>query len=53
MEKAEKPGEEGKRICIELIQQIKEIAGVAGIHIMAYRREHLVAEIVREAAIDR
>lgn len=53
MEKAEKPGEEGKRICIELIQQIKEIAGVAGIHIMAYRREHLVAEIVREAGIAR
>jgi methylenetetrahydrofolate reductase (NADPH) len=53
MEKVEKPGEEGKRICIELIQQIKEIAGVAGIHIMAYRREHLVAEIVREAGIDR
>ena len=53
MEKAAKPGEEGKRICIELIQQIKEIAGVAGIHIMAYRREHLVGEIVREAGIDR
>jgi methylenetetrahydrofolate reductase (NADPH) len=53
MEKAEKPGEEGKRICIGLIQQIKEIAGVAGIHIMAYRREHLVAEIVREAGINR
>jgi methylenetetrahydrofolate reductase (NADPH) len=53
MEKADKPGEEGKRICIELIQQIKEIAGVAGIHIMAYRREHLVAEIVRKAGIDR
>jgi methylenetetrahydrofolate reductase (NADPH) len=53
MERAEKPGEEGKRICIELIQQIKEIAGVAGIHIMAYRREHLVAEIVREAGINR
>jgi methylenetetrahydrofolate reductase (NADPH) len=53
MEKAEKPGEEGKRICIELIQQIKEIAGVSGIHIMAYRREHLVGEIVREAGIDR
>jgi len=53
MEKAEKPGDEGKRICIELIQQIKEIAGVSGIHIMAYRREHLVGEIVREAGIDR
>lgn len=51
LEKAEKPGDEGKRICIELIQQIREIAGVAGIHIMAYRREHLVAEIVREAGV--
>ncbi|MFV0244211.1 MAG: methylenetetrahydrofolate reductase [Qingshengfaniella sp.] len=51
LEKADKPGEEGKRICIELISQIREIAGVAGVHIMAYRREHQVAEIVRAAGI--
>lgn len=37
---------EGKKICIELIEQIQEIDGVAGIHIMAYRQEELVAEIV-------
>ena len=53
MEKAEKPAAEGKKICIELIQQIRAIAGVSGVHIMAYRREHLVAEIVREAGISR
>jgi len=53
MERAEKPGDEGKRICIELIQQIRDIAGVSGVHIMAYRREHLVAEIVREAGLSR
>lgn len=51
MEKAEKPGEEGKRLCIELIQQIREIDGVAGVHVMAYRREHLVSEIVQESGV--
>lgn len=53
IEKADKPGEEGRRICVELIQQIREIAGVSGTHIMAYRREHLVAEIVAEAGLGR
>ena len=42
---------EGKRICIEMIQQIREIEGVAGIHVMAYRQEELVAEIVQEAGL--
>ncbi|MGR3344312.1 MAG: methylenetetrahydrofolate reductase [Paracoccaceae bacterium] len=51
MEKAEKPGAEGKRICIELIQQIREIKGVAGIHVMAYRREHQVSEIILESGV--
>ena len=51
LEKAEKPGEEGKKLCIELIQQMREIEGVAGVHIMAYRREHLVGEIIEESGI--
>ncbi len=51
LEKAAKPGEEGKKLCIELIQQIREIKGVAGVHVMAYRREHLVEEIVAESGI--
>ncbi|MCA9969993.1 MAG: methylenetetrahydrofolate reductase [Anaerolineales bacterium] len=42
---------EGKRICVEIIQQVREIAGVAGVHIMAYRQEELVAEIVQEAGL--
>jgi methylenetetrahydrofolate reductase (NADPH) len=42
---------EGKRICIEIIQQVSEIEGIAGIHIMAYRQEELVAEIVDEAGL--
>jgi methylenetetrahydrofolate reductase (NADPH) len=42
---------EGKKVCIEIIQQVREIAGVAGVHIMAYRQEELVAEIVEEAGL--
>lgn len=51
LEKAEKPAEEGKRLCIELIQQIREIRGVAGVHVMAYRREHTVSEIIAESGV--
>ncbi|MFV0386709.1 methylenetetrahydrofolate reductase [Paracoccus sp. (in: a-proteobacteria)] len=53
LEGAQDPGEEGRRICVELIRQIRAIQGVAGVHIMAYRREHLVADILREAGIAR
>jgi methylenetetrahydrofolate reductase (NADPH) len=49
--KAEKPKLEGKRICIELIQEIREIEGVAGVHLMAYRQEESVAEIVDASGI--
>lgn len=40
---------EGKRICIEMIQQLREIPGIAGIHVMAYRQEEYVSEIVHES----
>ncbi len=43
---AKKPKQEGIQICIELMQQLKEIEGVAGVHIMAYRQEQHVAEVV-------
>ena len=42
---------EGKRICIEIVQQVREIEGVAGVHVMAYRQEELVAEIIEEAGL--
>ncbi len=51
LEGAANPAEEGKKICIELIRQIREIRGVAGVHLMAYRREHLVGEIIEESGI--
>jgi methylenetetrahydrofolate reductase (NADPH) len=51
IERAANPAEEGKRLCIELIQQIREIRGVAGVHVMAYRREHLVSEIIAKSGV--
>ncbi len=51
MEGAEKPAAEGKKICIELIQQIREMQGVSGVHVMAYRREHQVSEIILESGV--
>ena len=43
--------EEGKRICIEIIQAVREIEGVNGVHVMAYRQEELVAEIIEDAGL--
>jgi methylenetetrahydrofolate reductase (NADPH) len=51
LERAAKPAEEGKKLCIELIEQARQITGVAGVHIMAYRREHLVHEIIEETGL--
>jgi methylenetetrahydrofolate reductase (NADPH) len=42
---------EGRRICIETIQQIREIEGVHGVHVMAYRQEQAVAEIIETSGV--
>lgn len=47
----EKKAAEGKQICVEIIQQVREMDGVSGIHVMAYRQEELVAEIIEEAGL--
>ncbi|UCC53399.1 MAG: methylenetetrahydrofolate reductase [Anaerolineaceae bacterium] len=43
--------EEGKRICVEIIEKLREIEGVDGVHVMAYRQEELVAEIIEDARL--
>ncbi len=43
--------QEGKQLCIDLIQQIREIEGVAGVHVMAYRQEEAVAEIIDKSKV--
>lgn len=42
---------EGIKICIELIQQLKEIEGVAGVHIMAIEWEEAVKPIAEGAGL--
>lgn len=45
----EKCKEEGIKICIESIQRLREVKGIAGIHLMAIEWEEIVGEIVRSA----
>ncbi len=47
----EKQAEEGIKICVESIQQLREMPGVRGIHIMAIEWEEKVAEIVKAAGL--
>ena len=47
----EQQPEEGIRIAVESIQRLKEVAGVAGFHIMAIEWEEKVPEIVEKAGL--
>ncbi|GAI37611.1 unnamed protein product, partial [marine sediment metagenome] len=51
MEEAKTAKEEGVRIVLEIIEQLKEIPGVHGIHIMAVGWEDIVPEIVEKAGL--
>jgi len=51
MEEAKIAKEEGLRIALEVIEQLKEIPGVHGIHIMAVGWEDVVPEIVERAGL--
>ncbi|WP_066635872.1 methylenetetrahydrofolate reductase [Desulfolucanica intricata] len=57
LEKANKEGgkdavrEEGVNICVEQIKQLKEMKGVAGIHIMAIAWEDIVPSLVERAGL--
>ena len=48
---ARNPKKEGQKICVELIQQIREIPGVSGVHVMAYRQEEAVPEIIELSGV--
>jgi methylenetetrahydrofolate reductase (NADPH) len=47
----EKQAEEGINICIESIERLKSVKGVAGFHIMAIEWEEKVPEIVERAGL--
>ena len=47
----DKQPEEGLKICVETMQRLKEVKGVAGFHIMAIEWEEKVPEIVQRAGL--
>ncbi|MBP8646394.1 MAG: methylenetetrahydrofolate reductase, partial [Syntrophobacteraceae bacterium] len=47
----DRAAEEGMKICVEQIQELKEIKGVRGFHIMAVEWEEKVPEIVKAAGL--
>jgi len=47
----EKQSEEGIKMCVEMIQRLREIPGVRGIHIMAIEWEEKVSEIAKAAGL--
>jgi 5,10-methylenetetrahydrofolate reductase len=51
LEGAERPKLEGRRLCMELMQQVREIKGVSGVHVMAYRQEEAIAEIIDASGV--
>ena len=51
MREAENAKEEGLKMALELIDQLKEMPGVHGIHIMAVGWEDIVPEIVQTAGL--
>ncbi|HXQ40714.1 MAG TPA: methylenetetrahydrofolate reductase [Candidatus Udaeobacter sp.] len=42
---------EGRKICVELLQELSEIDGVAGAHLMGPRQEPAIAEAIAESGL--
>ena len=49
LEGAKDQKEESKKICIELIDNFRNIQGVKGIHLMGHRKEEVISEIIKES----
>ena len=48
---AQDQGREGRNLCVELIQEIRALRGVHGVHVMAYRQEEAVAEVIDRSQV--
>ena len=49
MEKSADPAREGVRICVDLIEELAKISGVAGVHIMAPGNDAAIPEVIAAA----
>ena len=48
LERAPDPAAEGRRVCVELMQELAEIPGVAGAHVMAPANPEAIPEVLAE-----
>ncbi len=53
LDKASDPRAEGKAICVELLQQLAEMPGIAGAHIMAPQNPSAIPEVIQAAGVGR
>jgi methylenetetrahydrofolate reductase (NADPH) len=53
LEKAADPKEEGARICIELLQELVEIPGIAGAHVMAPQNFSQIPRVIADSGVTR
>jgi len=44
---------EGMLLCVETVQSLREMAGVAGIHVMAFGQEHVIPELLERSGLAR
>lgn len=51
LEKSSEPKSEGKRLCIEMLQELAEIPGIAGAHIMAPQFHSAIAEVISDSGV--
>jgi methylenetetrahydrofolate reductase (NADPH) len=50
LEGAADPASEGRRVCVELMQELAEIPGVAGAHVMAPANPEAIPDVLAAAA---
>ncbi len=53
MERAADPKAEGRAICVELLQELAEIPGVSGAHVMAPLNEASIPEVIERSGLTR
>ncbi len=51
IEGATDQGAEGCRICADMLRELPEIEGVAGVHLMAPRQQHNIAQMLEESGV--
>ena len=42
---------EGRRVCVETIHAVRQIEGVAGVHLMGHKNEEALAQVIVEASL--